>query len=137
MPPKVNLPNWHDFHVHLDPLESSQSVNAREADGIVAFQVTDRLWHVMRLQVLRRREHHPPHMTHAHRRQPRIRQVSDAHRLTLEQKIGQLFILGFQGYEPDQETIDRILDKISRSGYSSLSKEEKEILFKVSGNKKS
>jgi rhomboid family protein len=38
--------------------------------------------------------------------------------------------------EPDQETIDRILDKISRSGYTSLSKEEKEILFKASGNKK-
>jgi len=38
--------------------------------------------------------------------------------------------------EPDQETIDKILDKISRSGYPSLSKEEKEILFKASGNKK-
>ncbi|HKR04017.1 MAG TPA: rhomboid family intramembrane serine protease [Bacteroidia bacterium] len=38
--------------------------------------------------------------------------------------------------EPDQETIDKILDKISRSGYTSLSKEEKEILFKASGNKK-
>jgi membrane associated rhomboid family serine protease len=38
--------------------------------------------------------------------------------------------------EPDQETIDRILDKISRSGYSSLSKDEKEILFKASSNKK-
>ena len=31
-----------------------------------------------------------------------------------------------------QEEIDRILDKISRSGYSSLSKEEKELLFKTS-----
>jgi membrane associated rhomboid family serine protease len=38
--------------------------------------------------------------------------------------------------EPDQETIDKILDKISRSGYTSLSKEEKEILFKASGDKK-
>jgi membrane associated rhomboid family serine protease len=38
--------------------------------------------------------------------------------------------------DPDQETIDKILDKISRSGYTSLSKEEKEILFKASGNKK-
>ena len=33
-----------------------------------------------------------------------------------------------------QETIDRILDKISQSGYSSLSKEEKEILFKARKN---
>ncbi len=33
-----------------------------------------------------------------------------------------------------QEVIDRILDKISQSGYSSLSKEEKEILFKASKN---
>ena len=31
-----------------------------------------------------------------------------------------------------QERIDAILDKISRSGYESLSKEEKEILFKAS-----
>ena len=38
--------------------------------------------------------------------------------------------------EPDQETIDRILDKISQSGYTSLTKDEKEILFKASGNKK-
>ena len=33
---------------------------------------------------------------------------------------------------PRQEVIDAILDKISRSGYSSLSKEEKDILFKAS-----
>ncbi len=33
---------------------------------------------------------------------------------------------------PDQETIDRILDKISRSGYESLTSSEKEILFKAS-----
>lgn len=32
----------------------------------------------------------------------------------------------------DQERIDRILDKISQSGYDSLSKEEKEFLFKAS-----
>lgn len=32
----------------------------------------------------------------------------------------------------DQERIDRILDKISRSGYDSLSKEEKAILFNAS-----
>lgn len=36
---------------------------------------------------------------------------------------------------PRQEQIDSILDKISRSGYSSLSKEEKEILFRASKNK--
>jgi membrane associated rhomboid family serine protease len=34
-----------------------------------------------------------------------------------------------------QEQVDLILDKISKSGYESLSKSEKEILFKVSGNK--
>jgi membrane associated rhomboid family serine protease len=33
---------------------------------------------------------------------------------------------------PRQEIIDSLLDKISRSGYASLSKEEKEILFKAS-----
>ena len=32
----------------------------------------------------------------------------------------------------EQENIDRILDKISKSGYESLSKSEKEILFKAS-----
>jgi hypothetical protein len=31
--------------------------------------------------------------------------------------------------QSDQEKIDRILDKISASGYDSLSKEEKELLF--------
>jgi len=33
---------------------------------------------------------------------------------------------------PDQEVIDRILDKISQKGYSSLTKQEKELLFKAS-----
>lgn len=33
---------------------------------------------------------------------------------------------------PDQEQIDAILDKISQSGYDSLSREEKDILFKAS-----
>ncbi|MEJ7778621.1 MAG: rhomboid family intramembrane serine protease [Daejeonella sp.] len=33
---------------------------------------------------------------------------------------------------PDQDAIDRILDKISRSGYESLTKAEKEQLFKAS-----
>jgi membrane associated rhomboid family serine protease len=36
---------------------------------------------------------------------------------------------------PDQETIDRILDKISQSGYNSLTKKEKEQLFKASNKK--
>jgi membrane associated rhomboid family serine protease len=36
--------------------------------------------------------------------------------------------------KPDQAVIDNILDKISKSGYESLSKEEKEILFKASKN---
>lgn len=33
---------------------------------------------------------------------------------------------------PEQEEVDRILDKISRSGYESLSKEEKQQLFRAS-----
>lgn len=35
-------------------------------------------------------------------------------------------------HKPSQEEIDRILDKISKSGYDSLSKKEKEQLFKAS-----
>jgi hypothetical protein len=34
-----------------------------------------------------------------------------------------------------QQVIDEILDKISKSGYESLSKSEKEILFKLSKDK--
>ncbi len=34
--------------------------------------------------------------------------------------------------EPDQKEIDAILDKINRTGYESLSKEEKHKLFKAS-----
>ena len=34
-----------------------------------------------------------------------------------------------------QKNIDAILDKISKSGYSSLSKKEKELLFKMSDKK--
>ena len=34
--------------------------------------------------------------------------------------------------KPNQEEIDAILDKISQSGYDSLSKQEKDILFKAS-----
>ncbi len=35
---------------------------------------------------------------------------------------------------PRQEEIDRILDKISQSGYDSLNKQEKEVLFRASKN---
>ena len=34
--------------------------------------------------------------------------------------------------ETSQDEVDKILDKISKSGYASLSKEEKEKLFKLS-----
>jgi hypothetical protein len=34
--------------------------------------------------------------------------------------------------KPRQEEIDRILDKISQTGYGSLNKQEKEILFRAS-----
>jgi len=33
---------------------------------------------------------------------------------------------------PRQEEVDRILDKISTTGYDNLSKQEKEILFRAS-----
>ena len=36
---------------------------------------------------------------------------------------------------PDEEIIDRILDKISKSGYNSLTKQEKEQLFRASNKK--
>jgi hypothetical protein len=35
-------------------------------------------------------------------------------------------------YTPNQDEIDAILDKISRSGYESLTKEEKQKLFRAS-----
>lgn len=41
----------------------------------------------------------------------------------------------FQRERMKQEVVDRILDKISRSGYNSLTKEEKEILFHASKDK--
>jgi membrane associated rhomboid family serine protease len=41
----------------------------------------------------------------------------------------------FQRERMKQELVDRILDKISRSGYNSLTKEEKEILFHASKDK--
>ncbi|HEY2384734.1 MAG TPA: glycoside hydrolase family 3 N-terminal domain-containing protein [Terriglobia bacterium] len=42
--------------------------------------------------------------------------MRDAQRLTLEQKIGQLFVLGFQGHQPDQET-SALLDYIQPGGF--------------------
>ncbi|MBS1532835.1 MAG: rhomboid family intramembrane serine protease [Bacteroidetes bacterium] len=41
------------------------------------------------------------------------------------------------GSKPRQEEVDRILDKISRTGYDSLSKQEKEILFRASKDNES
>jgi hypothetical protein len=38
---------------------------------------------------------------------------------------------------PRQDEIDRILDKISGSGYNSLTKQEKETLFRASNNNES
>lgn len=37
----------------------------------------------------------------------------------------------YKKYKPNQEEIDAILDKISQSGYDSLSKAEKDVLFKA------
>ena len=42
--------------------------------------------------------------------------MKDAHRLTLEQKIGQLFVLGFQGREPDADT-RALFEKIQPGGF--------------------
>jgi membrane associated rhomboid family serine protease len=42
---------------------------------------------------------------------------------------------GRRSKQADQQRMDEILDKISRSGYNSLSKEEKEFLFKISNDK--
>src|SRR5215510_679407 len=41
--------------------------------------------------------------------------MKDSH-LTLEQKIGQLFVLGFQGYQPDAETRG-LLEMIQPGGF--------------------
>ena len=42
--------------------------------------------------------------------------MRDAHRLTLEEKIGQLFFVGFQGYQPDRETQD-LLELVRPGGF--------------------
>lgn len=54
---------------------------------------------------------------------PRMRKVEDTVRKHTSNK---------HTIKPEQEEIDAILDKISQSGYDSLSKEEKELLFKAS-----
>lgn len=41
-----------------------------------------------------------------------------------------------RGYKPTQQEIDAILDKISQSGYDSLTRHEKDILFAVSNEEK-
>jgi len=42
--------------------------------------------------------------------------MKDSRRLTLEEKIGQLFVVGFQGYEPDSET-RAVLDVFRPGGF--------------------
>src|ERR1700681_923028 len=42
--------------------------------------------------------------------------LKEAYRLTLEEKVGQLFVLGFQGAEPDAETRD-LLETIRPGGF--------------------
>lgn len=42
--------------------------------------------------------------------------MKNTYRLTLEEKVGQLFCLGFQGYEPDAETRD-VLDLVRPGGF--------------------
>src|SRR5437763_2674634 len=42
--------------------------------------------------------------------------MKQSHRLTLEEKVGQLFCLGFQGYEPDSETRD-VFDVVRPGGF--------------------
>ena len=43
--------------------------------------------------------------------------MKDLSRLTLEERVGQLFIVGFQGQAPDAET-ERVLDKIRPGGFT-------------------
>ena len=42
--------------------------------------------------------------------------MKNTQRLTLEEKVGQLFCLGFQGYEPDNETRD-VFDVVRPGGF--------------------
>ncbi|MCP1995679.1 rhomboid family intramembrane serine protease [Flavobacterium sp. HSC-61S13] len=52
---------------------------------------------------------------------------------TTQSSQGGLIGVGTAGVvkDPEQQRIDHILDKISKSGYDSLSKEEKDFLFKI------
>src|SRR5438046_689735 len=42
--------------------------------------------------------------------------MRDFHRLPLEEKVGQLFLLGFQGYNPDRESL-ALLDVVRPGGF--------------------
>jgi membrane associated rhomboid family serine protease len=59
-----------------------------------------------------------------------------ANKLKVEYKSGNYREYGFnKSKKEQQEEINKILDKISNSGYDSLSAEEKELLFRMSGKK--
>jgi membrane associated rhomboid family serine protease len=59
-----------------------------------------------------------------------------ANKLKVEYKSGNYREYGFnKSKKEQQEEINRILDKISNSGYDTLSAEEKELLFRMSGKK--
>ncbi|WP_439880191.1 rhomboid family intramembrane serine protease [Pontibacter sp. MBLB2868] len=64
------------------------------------------------------------------KRRPKLKVT---HRRTTPSSNGSASRTGFNGSaKPSQNEIDRILDKISSSGYESLSKEEKQKLFQAS-----
>src|SRR5207249_6640906 len=42
--------------------------------------------------------------------------MKDAHRLSLEEKVGKLFVLGFPVYEPDRETLG-LLERVRPGGF--------------------
>lgn len=59
-----------------------------------------------------------------------------ARKLKVEYKSGNYREYGYnRSKKEQQEEVNRILDKISNSGYDSLSAEEKELLFRMSGKK--
>jgi membrane associated rhomboid family serine protease len=59
-----------------------------------------------------------------------IRKLFSAKKKATQTRV--LFLKAEANDKPTQEEVDRILDKISKSGYDSLSKKEKEQLFKAS-----
>ena len=50
-------------------------------------------------------------------------------------KVSKLKVVKYTKAETDEKTLDEILDKINRSGYESLSKQEKETLQKIASKK--